>query len=390
MEEALNFTAPPRPVAVPAIERELTQLWRSLGEAREAEGPAVMRASVANLVAFAPTPAHGAHAAETLAQVMRIHPCRAILLQVQPDLPGDETRAAVALATQTVGGSQMGCEYIAVSANGEDEDQLPGLTLPLLITDLPTFLWWLGDPPFGSEGFVRLAESADRLVIDSAEFANPLSTFTELAVEVATYGHRTIFSDLNWARLTPWRSLVASLFDSPDWRAHLDQLDTIDVELGGAGAGAPANPITAFLILGWLASRLGWSVEKRAVKLSGGSLGITFRAGRRPIAAQVNFAPAAPPGRLSLLHLRAAWIAAAPSFLVTRAYDSARAETRVTIGEAEPIVRLAHYEHRSEAEQLAEEMEQLGRDRVYEESLQVAETIRGMLHVELFVPGAGG
>ncbi|MBI3762542.1 MAG: hypothetical protein HY260_11870 [Chloroflexi bacterium] len=40
-------------------------------------------------------------------------------------------------------------------------------------------------------------------------------------------------------------------------------------------------------------------------------------------------------------------------------------------------MRLAQYEHRSEAELLAEEMEQLGRDRVYEEALEMAEDLRG-------------
>ncbi|MBI3762543.1 MAG: glucose-6-phosphate dehydrogenase assembly protein OpcA [Chloroflexi bacterium] len=293
------FTAPPRSVAVPAIERELMNLWKSFGESQPPDAPAVARALVANLVAFVPTTGLADGATETLAKVMRRHPCRAIVLTVDPALTDGEAQASVALACQMVGGWQMCCEHITLTANGLDEDQLPGATLPLLVTDLPTFLWWLGDPPFGSEGFVRLAESSDRIVVDSAAFTDPLGTFTELAVEVATYGHRTAFTDLNWARLTPWRAMVASLYDSRDWRPRLDQLDTVTIEIGGSAPRSPANPAAASLILGWLASRLKWAVERRATNAEGGGLSITLRAGSRPIAGQINFTSSAPPGRLA-------------------------------------------------------------------------------------------
>ncbi len=120
------FTAPPHPVAVPAIERELSRLWQSASEAQPPDAPAMMRASVSNLVAFAPTPDEAAEARQKITQLIQRHPCRAILLQVQPDLSADETRAEVALACQTAGGAQLCCEYISLSACGLDGDECPG------------------------------------------------------------------------------------------------------------------------------------------------------------------------------------------------------------------------------------------------------------------------
>ena len=158
----MSLQAAPLPVALRDVEIELARLMQSVGESQSPDAPAVMRALAANLIAFAPTPPLASQAAETLAQVIGRHPSRAILLQVIPELPAGETRAEVALACQSAGEAQMCCEYIALGANGDDDDLLPSAALSLQLADLPTFLWWLGDPPFGSPEFMRLSEAADR------------------------------------------------------------------------------------------------------------------------------------------------------------------------------------------------------------------------------------
>jgi len=380
------FTAPPHPVAVPEIEKELARLWQAAGGEQTGEERSLMRASVSNLVAFAPRPEAGAKAAETLLKVITRHPCRVLLLQVQPDLEPDDTRAEVALACLTTGGTRLCCEYVSLAACGQDRGQLPGATLPLLLTDLPTFLWWLEDPPFGSEEFLRLAEAADRLVVDTARFNSPLSTFNELAMHVNHSGHRTAVSDLNWARLTPWRVLTASLFDSRDWLPFLDQIDTVEIVLNSADANAPVNPIAAFLLLGWLATRLGWRLERRPIKMTDKRLEIDFYAGERRVRARLDFIAGTPHGRLRSLRLRAAHASPAAAFDITRASDTPHAETRVQVGDHEPMVRVNPYAHRGVAELLAEEMEHLGRDLTFEAALEVAESIRAMLQVEIYVP----
>ena len=44
------------------------------------------------------------------------------------------------------------------------------LVLPLALSDLPVFLRWRGEPPFGAPHFEQLVDIADRLVVDSSEW----------------------------------------------------------------------------------------------------------------------------------------------------------------------------------------------------------------------------
>jgi glucose-6-phosphate dehydrogenase assembly protein OpcA len=382
----VTFTVPPRAAALPDIERELARLLRSVGEAQAADAPPVMRALVANLVACAPTPEAAAEAAEILPQVIRRHPCRAILLSVRSEAPVGQPQAEVGLVCQEAGEANLCCEYIALSANAADEDLLAGAALPLLLADLPTFVWWLGDPPFGSTQFERLAEAADRLVVDSAGFANPLSALAELSMHAAVHQHRAPMCDLNWARLTPWRSLAASLFDPPDSRPLLNGLSVLELELGRPAPAEPVNPAAAFMFLGWLAGCLGWTLDKQPVKFQDGALAIRFRSGERPVAARIVLTPEAPSGRLRSVRLEAGHDGTPALFQVSRDYSHPRAVTRAAIGEAEPRVRVAHYEHRGRAELLAEDMQRLAGDEAYEAALGMAEAIRGLLKMEMYLP----
>ncbi len=205
-------------------------------------------------------------------------------------------------------------------------------------------------------------------------------------MEVMRSRHRTAVIDLNWARLTPWRALTASLFDSREWRPYLDQIDTVSIEANNSGASIPANPIAAFLALGWLASRLGWRLERRPVKVSDSSLTVTFHAAQREVTARIDFISGVPHGRLRSLRLEAGRSAPPAVFHITRASDTPHAETRVVVGDGEPMIRVGQYEHRGVAELLAEEMERLGRDAAFEEALTVADAMRAMLQIEIFVP----
>jgi glucose-6-phosphate dehydrogenase assembly protein OpcA len=223
-------------------------------------------------------------------------------------------------------------------------------------------------------------------VVDTGRFRSPLSTFTELATEVTRARHRTAVIDLNWARLTPWRALTAGLFDSREWRPYLDQIDAVYVELNNAEPTLPANPIAAFLALGWLASRLGWRLERHPVKVSDSHLTVIFHAAQREVTVRIQFISGMPHGRLRSLRLEASHSTPPAVFHITRASDTPHSETRVVVGDGEPMVRVAQYEHRGVAELLAEEMERLGHDATYEEALKVADAVRAMLQVEIFVP----
>jgi glucose-6-phosphate dehydrogenase assembly protein OpcA len=109
---------------------------------------------------------------------------------------------------------------------------------PLLISDLPVFLRWRGEPPWDAPELEQLVGVADRLIVDSTEWDDvpePYRRLTELFPRCAA-------SDIAWARTSRWRSHLATM-----WPAIAD---VRVVRVRGTAA-------QAWLLCGWLRSRLG-------------------------------------------------------------------------------------------------------------------------------------
>ena len=92
--------------------------------------------------------------------------------------------------------------------------------------------------------------------------------------------------DLAWLRSTPWRERLAATFD-PQWlRRELRAIVAVTVRHH------QASTASATLLVGWLASRLGWKIGPLAADgdaLAGGARGgkyeVTLRPRGRPRAA---------------------------------------------------------------------------------------------------------
>jgi hypothetical protein len=103
--------------------------------------------------------------------------------------------------------------------------------------------WWHGEPP-ESIAHDPLGVVGERRVTDTAQSADPVAALKRRAEDYAPGD-----TDLAWCRITPWRTLVASAFD------------TVEANLTGASVVAPVADPTAALMRGWLAARLGVTVE---------------------------------------------------------------------------------------------------------------------------------
>src|SRR5205807_2505103 len=88
------------------------------------------------------------------------------------------TRVAQGVVVDTM---FWGARQGGVAAHGDFEDRLASAVIPLLVPDLPVFLWWTGTPPLGSRSFGDLLRLTDRLVVDSADFARPELTLPIIA-----------------------------------------------------------------------------------------------------------------------------------------------------------------------------------------------------------------
>ena len=151
-------------------ERHLAALRRrASAAAREGVTPPA-RAAVMNIVVYAKRRVHAERAARVIARLGEQHPSRAIVVFHD----GDDQERIVLRCHQAEGTSAQICfEQIVVRSGAATAHQLRSIVIPLLISDLPVFLWWTETPPLLTPLFRAFSTVASRLVVDSADFVRP-------------------------------------------------------------------------------------------------------------------------------------------------------------------------------------------------------------------------
>ena len=222
-------------VSIAAIERELARLRA------ETEGSQPnLRTSVMTHLAWVP-PDWLDKAESTLMGMAERHPSRTLIMVPRPDLE-DGLDARVSIRCFPIGDRAICGEVIDLTLRGGHAAAPASLALPLLISDLPVFLRWRGQPEWQSAPFEQLVGVTDRLIVDSTEWPDvpgAYGTLASLFDDVAV-------SDIAWTRTERWRSLLASLWPGIE--------DVKAIRVRGTRA-------QACLIGGWLTSRLGHRVS---------------------------------------------------------------------------------------------------------------------------------
>jgi glucose-6-phosphate dehydrogenase assembly protein OpcA len=256
----------------------------ALAEANETELPHP-RNCIMTLFAVASTDAEERRAQRAVRAIGNHHPAQVIVVRDQPELRSgriDATITTDTLRPQSACATQ--CELITLRVRGAAGDHLSGLIDPLLMSGVPSYLWWVGTPPFGKRELEDVLKICDALLVDSARFDAPYRSFLDLTSLVSHSHQRLGVGDLQWARLEPWRESIAQFFAPMDRRPFMKGISEIGVDYSGEGRG---NRVAAALLIGWLASALGWKLQNAA----GGTGGIVvahFAAeGWRPV--QVAF-----------------------------------------------------------------------------------------------------
>ena len=360
-------------IDVAAIERELTSLWQ---QASQDEDHGVIRSSILNLLVYAPATSDRSEIDEILTDVTAAHPSRAILMLVDKAASESKLEAQVTSRCMLPAGSakQVCCEQVTITAAGSGIEDLPSTLAPLLLSDLPVYLWWRAVPSIEDKTlFGKLADISDRVIIDSALFNESHRDIASMAAVLSDTPKWTAISDLNWARLTAWRALIAGFYDVGEYRSLLDQLDQVVIEYAPPALDRTAIPPRALLLGGWLASRLNWRVRESADDKSSGSVSIDCSK-RDGCAISIEFTHTKrriEPGHLALVTLRSAENQAI-LFSVRRSADGTRIETSVTRGEEKGSQRVLSYEGMGESELIGKEIEILGHDQVYAQAVLAA------------------
>jgi glucose-6-phosphate dehydrogenase assembly protein OpcA len=339
----------------------------------EEDQQAVMRACVANLVVYNPAGESAGEISPMIAEVTNQHPSRVILLLSEPDSSQASLDAMVTAQCHPSGRGrkQICCEQIVIQAAGADISRLPSLVRTLVIPDLPVFLWWRDLPDFKSALFTDFMQGADRVILDSAGLADARQGLRTLAALMEAKPQKTAFSDLSWCRLTPWRVLVAGFFDVPKYRSYLPRLNRVQIESVGQGSKEPSIPADGLLLAAWLASRLNWKATTKPHWIDERTCEWELEAEDRTVTIHIEITSsegAARPGLSSLQLLvegepSAQWVASI-------AADGKHLEGHVRLegrNEGAGIIRL---DDDDEAQLAGKELEILGHDPIYEQSLK--------------------
>lgn len=254
------------------IETTLARLGRAVNSSANNNGAHVApRSSVMTLVAYACGSEQGHRVGKAIEGLTGQHPSRSIILVADPDEPTTPLTASVSLHCHVPhqGGGQTCAEQVKIHARGDASRHLAGVVLPLLLTELPVFVWWTDGLPSG-DLVQNLIDISDRVILDSADFLDTNTDLVHLADLMAHQASRTAFSDFNWSRLKSWRELTAQFFDAPRLRPYLEGVQRVEIEYA-VGPGQRPNPAQANLFAGWLASRLRWQTLTAKHSLNGSS-----------------------------------------------------------------------------------------------------------------------
>ena len=334
----------------------VAQIERELGKLRtNDDGTLALRSSVLNLVVVTDEES----APEITGSVSRLagrHPARVVVLIADPE---GESNVDVGLSAfchaRGGGGAQVCAEQVTIHAEGPPARHLESLAGPLLIPDLPVFLWYPDEFSPRSPGFAAMAELADRIIVDSAASESHEACLREIAALVEDPATPAI-GDLQWVGLSPWRSLLADTFGATERAGDLEKIESAEVLY------APGGENRTLLLVGWLASTLGWRPESaglngRHIEFSGPSGEIS-----------VVLSPDSPDARLRRIRL----YSEEHSFQVSRHRELSDVRTTVMRGDELLAERTVHLGSFDLGVLVGEELHYRGHDEAYEGALRAA------------------
>lgn len=223
----------------------VSDIERQLGKLRvleEADGIPELRTSTMTHIVWCPPEWH-AKAKVTLAGLAERHPARTIFLIPEAGRTSEVVARAELKGFQLPGmAHEVLSEVIQIRLRGDAVHHPGSIITPLLVSDLPVFCRWRGEPSWGSSELEEILGVTDRLVVDSSEWRRPPAAY----VELVPLFERTAVSDIAFSRSLPWRRKLADLWPG------IATIEKLRVE----GPRADAE-----LIVGWLRSRLNREVS---------------------------------------------------------------------------------------------------------------------------------
>jgi glucose-6-phosphate dehydrogenase assembly protein OpcA len=262
-----------------AVIARLDQELRAIWKAPEGEGSTPLtRVCTMNLEVVAPTRELLERYTGVVDEVTATIPARAILASIEPDaetaLDGD-----VSAVCFPHGSTKVCSERIVLRASGRMARAAASAIEAFLVPELPTALVWLGRVHVDDPVFQDLANDAQRIILDS-EYTS-IASVIHVARWARSQPDAPKIVDLAWTRVSMWQEMLARFFDAAERRPLADAVTKLTLEQASA-PGSRVGPEAA-LVLGWIATRLGWKPSRlggalRFLRRDGGTVHVELGA----------------------------------------------------------------------------------------------------------------
>ena len=235
------------------ILKELANLWIETAapshEGETGESSGVLRACAMTMVVIADESEDTQGISETLAQLMKEHPSRAIVIRLRNSSDEWLESRVFAQCWKPFGSRQhICCEQIEITSSDASLPDVPAVVLPLVVADLPVILWCRSGRVTELDGFRELESLAQKVIFDSGTFPDQDKALSKM-LTASLPGTRV--ADLAWGRLTRSRELLAQSVNSEDLLQSLGRVDVLRVRARGPKPDIPARYFAA-----WLSNRL--------------------------------------------------------------------------------------------------------------------------------------
>ncbi|HEX9546360.1 MAG TPA: glucose-6-phosphate dehydrogenase assembly protein OpcA [Acidimicrobiales bacterium] len=233
-----------------ATDVRLSDVLNALSELRRSSPRNATGTACSSLIAIASNDEEAYRALQAMRRLGVQHPARFVLVRQElSDLDAvGGIDAKVTLYGGMAGEHPVTFSDITLVVRGRAAEHLDFMIEPFTLPDLPVVVWYPGALPPVSEPLLRMAHA---VLVDTKEAGDP-----QVLTDLIMLAGRRVVVDLSWARLRPWRELLAALFDGPDYLPFASGVTSIEMY---------GKPTPRHLLAGWLSSRL--SVPRTHVHL---------------------------------------------------------------------------------------------------------------------------
>lgn len=336
---------------------------------------------LSNLVIYTEDEADELLIAQTIAEYIVKHPCRVILALARPRGAQRGLESVVSAHTYSDdSGKSVTCDQITLRASGAAVKELAGAVQPLLVADLPTYIWWRGIFLTQRQLVEQFLTFADRFIYDGVSWSNLHFTVLQVADFISKYDDKVAFTNFNWSRLRPWRESVADFFDAGMYEREVWELRRVRVGFMSLPGSEEGYQFRALLIVAWLAVQLEWEPVTGRPGIEQAGLEFRDKEGG-PVDVELVMQPQSGPTSQGLqeIVLAAGSGERAHEFIVEREHEERLMILRHKDGAGESVLRTVPHAESSTADLLYRELGRRVRNRVFERSFKMASKLLDMI-----------